>query len=359
MLKIFAFAFIISMIFTWLTIRIASRFGILDKPNERKIHSKPVPLLGGVAIFASYALALLVNFRFSWQLKGVVIASFLILLAGLWDDIRELPAGVRLVVQILCSLLVVWFGVRLNIVPDQVPLAGVIDTVITVIWIVGITNALNFMDGIDGLAGGLAFIAAMAFFTIAYQTGQGYFAFLAITLAGACLGFLIFNFHPAKIFLGDTGSSFLGFSLASLAVMGEWAEKNPIVALSIPLLILAVMIFDMIYISISRIYQKKVRTFREWIEYVGMDHLHHRLMGLGLNQVQAVSFIYLISVIFALSALVLKEATTYQAILLLGQCSLMLVIVTVLMLIGRKNFDKSHFSEERLKEVEDSNSFEQ
>ncbi|MEA3488854.1 MAG: MraY family glycosyltransferase [Candidatus Omnitrophota bacterium] len=326
----------------------------MDNPGQRKIHQKPIPLLGGIAIFASYSLALLLNFHFSWELKGVVIASFLILAAGLWDDVRELPAWVRLFVQIFCSLIVVWFGVRLNIVPDHLPFARSLETVITVIWIVGITNALNFMDGIDGLAAGLAFIASGAFFIVAYQTGQGYFAFLSIALAGACLGFLFFNFHPAKIFLGDAGSSFIGFSLASLAVMGEWAESNPIVALSIPLLILAVLIFDMIYISISRIAHGKVRNFREWIEHVDMDHLHHRLIGLGLTQVQAVFFIYLVSIVFALGALVLKNATTLQALLLLLQCFFVLVIVTVLMLVGRRNIRKNLFSGDRLKEIEDN-----
>ena len=134
--------------------------------------------------------------------------------------------------------------------------------------------------------------------------------------------------------------------------MGEWAEDSPIVAFSIPILILAVLIFDMIYISVSRIYRKSVRNFREWIEFVGQDHMHHRLIGLGLSGVQALFFIYFVCVVFALGALALKDATVEQALLLVVQCAFVLVIVTVLMLVGRKNIDKSHFLEERLKEVE-------
>ena len=356
MLKIFLFACISSVIFTWIAIRVAGKFNILDYPDPRKIHARPIPLLGGLAVFAAFALALIVNFHFSWALKGVAIASSLVMLSGLWDDVRSLPAAVRLLVQVACALLVVWFGVRLNIIPDRFSFAYPLEVVITVLWIVGITNAMNFMDGIDGLAGGIAFIASCAFFVIALQTGQRYFAFLNIALAGACFGFLFFNFPPAKIFLGDAGSSFLGFALASLAVMGEWAENSPIVAFSIPILILAVLIFDMIYISVSRIYRKKVRNFREWIEYVGQDHMHHRLIGLGLSRVQALLFIYFVCIVFALGALALKDATTAQALLLVLQCAFVLVIVTVLMVVGRNNIDKSRFFEDRLREVEGSHS---
>ena len=342
MLKVFILAFLGSIVFTFLAILIAKKFNIVDSPSARKVHTKPTPLLGGVAIFAAFILALLLNFSFSWELKGIVIAASIILLSSLVDDVKELPASIRLIVQVLCALVVISFGVRLNIIPDQTPLAVTIEAIITVIWIVGITNAMNFLDGIDGLAGGISFIAAGTFFVIAYQTGQIYFAYLNIALAGACLGFLFFNFHPAKIFLGDAGSSFLGFTLASLAVMGEWAEKSPIVALSIPLLILVVLIFDTAYISVARIYQGKVKNFKEWIEYVGQDHLHHRLMGLGLSQVQAVVFIYIVCLVFSLGALVLKHATILQAVLLLAQCVLVLTIVTVLMIIGRKNIEESN-----------------
>ena len=351
MLNIFLFSFICSVIATGIAIKIAKKFNILDQPAERKIHARPVPLLGGVAIYFAFVTAILVNFHFSWELKGVVISATFIMLAGLWDDIKELSAAARLVVQVLCSLVVVAFGVYINIVPDRWPFAFPLEVLITVLWIVGITNALNFIDGVDGLAAGITIIAAGTFFVIGYQTGQPYFVFLNIALVGACLGFLIFNFHPAKVFLGDAGSSFLGFTIASLAVMGEWAEGRPIVALSVPLLVLAVLIFDMIYISISRIAHKKVRNFKEWIEYVGNDHLHHRLMGLGLSQRQTVFFIYLVCTVFALGALVLKKATTFQAVLLVLQSALVLVIVSILMIVGRSHMDRSRFYEDRLKEI--------
>ncbi|MBD3425632.1 MAG: undecaprenyl/decaprenyl-phosphate alpha-N-acetylglucosaminyl 1-phosphate transferase [Candidatus Omnitrophica bacterium] len=347
MFKIFIFAFAGSVIFTWIAIRVARKFDIMDRPTERKVHSEPVPLLGGLAIYAACMLAILLNFHFSLALKGVVIASSIMLVSGLVDDINDLPAWMRLIIQLVCAVIVIMFGVRLNIIPDHLPFAVLLEGVITVIWIVGITNALNFLDGIDGLAAGLMVIASGTFFIIAYQTAQPYFAFLSAALAGSSLGFLLFNFNPAKIFLGDAGSSFLGFMIASLAVMGEWAENKPIVALSIPLLILALLIFDMIYISVSRIAQGRVRTFREWIEYVGKDHLHHRLMWLGFTQRQTVFFIYLVSLVFSLGALALHKATTVQALLLLLQGIMILVIVTVLMLVSKDHIDKSRAYDHR------------
>lgn len=341
MLNVFIFSFFSSIIFTWLTIRIAKRFKILDYPSERKVHTDPTPLLGGVAIYIAYMLALLLNFHFSWELKGIVIAASFILLLGVMDDIKEFSALGRLFIQVACAFLVVSFGVDLNVIPQTVSFHNEINILITIIWIVGITNAMNFIDGLDGLACGITAIASGTFFIIAYQTGQNYFAFLNIALLGACLGFLLFNFKPAKIFLGDAGSSFLGFSIASLAVMGEWAEKSPVVALSIPLLTLAVLIFDVVYISVSRIAKKQVKNFEEWIEYVGKDHLHHRLVAMGFTKVQTVLFIYLISMVFAIAALVLKKATTYQATLLVIQGVFVLVIIAGLMIVGQKHIDES------------------
>ena len=342
MIKIFLLAFTGSVIFTWVAIKVAEKLDIMDHPDERKVHAKPVPLLGGVAIFAACMLSILLNFSFSIELKAVVVASFVILLSGLIDDIRGLSTLIRLGVQIICSVIIIFFGVRLNIIPDNFPFAVLIESVITVLWIVGITNAFNFMDGIDGLAAGLMVIASGTFFIVAYQTNQPYFAFLSLALAGSSLGFLVFNFNPAKIFLGDAGSNFLGFMIASLAVMGEWAERKPIVALSIPLLVLALPIFDTLYVMVSRATQGKSKTFRECLDYVGKDHFHHRLMGLGFSQRQTVMFAYLICMVFSLGALTLQRAATVgQAILLLFQACFILIIVTVLMLVSKDKIDKS------------------
>jgi len=325
-----------------MAITIAKKTGVFDYPSARKVHTHPTPLLGGIAVFCAFAIALFVNFHFSLQLKGIVIASFLLMLTGLADDIWKLSAYFRLIIQLVCSLIVIFCGISLRIVPTGVPYYHILNCGITIFWIIGITNALNFMDGMDGLASGIVFIFSSVFAVIAYQTDQPYFAVLNIALAGACLGFLVFNFHPAKIFLGDAGSSFLGFAVASLAVMGEWADNNSIVSLSIPILVLSILIFDMVYITISRIATKRVRNFREWVEYVGKDHLHHRLVSLGFTEVQAVLFIYFIVVAFAMGALSLRHASTYEAIVLLVQSSFMLIAVSILMVVGRLNVEKGH-----------------
>jgi UDP-GlcNAc:undecaprenyl-phosphate/decaprenyl-phosphate GlcNAc-1-phosphate transferase len=339
MLRIFLISFIGSVVFTRIAMTLSEKLGILDHPDPRKIHSKAMPLLGGAAIFCSYMAALLINFHFSWKLKGVVIASTLIFLTGIIDDIKDVPAGARLLTQIAASCILIYFGVHLKVIPNTVPLYWYMNAVITVVWVVGITNAVNFIDGVDGMAAGVALIASGTFFVIAYQTGQSYFAFLNIALAGSCLGFLFYNLPPARIFLGDSGSGLLGFSLASFAAMGDWARDNRIVSLSIPVLVLAILIFDMAYISIARVHQGKVRNFKEWIEYVGRDHLQHRLMALGLSPVQTVFFVYLVCVIFSISAIVLKGADTFQAMMLITQCALILAVMAFLMIVGRKNLN--------------------
>ncbi|MBD3379935.1 MAG: hypothetical protein GF408_05675 [Candidatus Omnitrophica bacterium] len=341
MLQLLLSSFLLSIVFTFSAIYVAKKKAILDRPSERKIHEKPVPLLGGVAVFSAFAAALLLNFRFSAELKGVCIASFFIMVSGLLDDLKDTSASFRLLVQVLCALVVVKSGVFLRIIPADIPFQYLIEVIVTVVWIVGITNAVNFMDGADGLAAGMACIVSATFFGIAYFTGQVYFSFINLALLGACLGFLVFNKRPARIFLGDAGSSFLGFSLGVFAVMGEWAENKPIVALSIPLIVLAIPIFDVIYITVARIGRGKVKTFRQWIEYVGKDHLHHRLMSLGFSQGQTVFFILSLNAALALGALVLKGASTYQAVLLLLQCASFLLIVTVLMLAGRNMGEKN------------------
>lgn len=252
-LFLLVFSFLLAFLSTKVIGRIATKLKILDHPNERKIHKKPIPLLGGLAIFVAYVGTIVFNFNFSRELKGVVIGGTIILIIGLIDDIKHIPATWKLISQVLASSILILYGVKLSFLPNTWwGNAG--EVLLTVIWVVGITNAVNFFDGMDGLATGLTVIGSLSFFIVAEITGQSYLGFLTIALAGSCMGFLKFNFRPASIFLGDAGSTFLGFTLAGIAVMGGWAEKNPKVALSLPILILSVFIFDMIYITIARVW---------------------------------------------------------------------------------------------------------
>jgi UDP-GlcNAc:undecaprenyl-phosphate GlcNAc-1-phosphate transferase len=206
-----------------------------------------------------------------------------------------------------------------------------------VLWFVTVTNAVQFLDGMDGLAAGLGAIAGLFFSLAALRTGQPYLMFLAAALVGACLGFLPYNFRPggASIFLGDGGASFIGFTLAGLAVMGEWSEHDPVVALLTPTLILAVPLFDILFVSVARVVQGKVRTLAEWLAYTGRDHIHHRFEALGLGRAQSVLLIYFIAATLGLSAMVLSEARPGEAWLVLVQAGCVLTIVAILEAVGR------------------------
>jgi len=329
------FSFLLAFLSTKVIRRIATKLKILDHPNERKIHKKPIPLLGGLAIFVSYVITIFLNFSFSRELKGVVIGGTIILIIGLIDDIKHIPATWKLISQVLASSILILYGVKLSFLPSTWwGNAG--EVLLTVIWVVGITNAVNFFDGMDGLATGLTVICSLSFFIVAEITGQQYLGFLTIALAGSCLGFLKFNFKPASIFLGDAGSTFLGFTLAGIAIMGGWAEKNPIVALSLPILVLSVLIFDMIYITIARVWDGRVRNFKEWIEYTGKDHLHHRLVALGFNETQTVLLIYLIAACLGLGGINLLATEDLKIYFEFIQAFFIFMIVVILMITGKK-----------------------
>ncbi len=332
---LFLFAFLLSFLLTPVIRFLATKLKILDIPNERKIHQNPVPLLGGVAIYISYVVTVFLNFSFSIELKGVILGGTIVLLVGLIDDIWNISATLKLASQILASSILIVYGVKLSFLPNNWWGNGG-EIILTVIWVVGIINAVNFFDGMDGLAAGLTAICSVCFFIVAAITHQAYLGFLAIALAGSCLGFLKFNFKPATIFLGDTGSTFLGFTLAGIAVMGGWAEKNPKVALSLPILILSVFIFDMIYITIARILDGKVRNLKEWIEYTGKDHLHHRLVNLGFSEIETVLFIYLIAACLGISGINLKTNGDLKIYFELLQGFYIFIIVVILMFTGRK-----------------------
>jgi UDP-GlcNAc:undecaprenyl-phosphate GlcNAc-1-phosphate transferase len=335
-LFLLVFSFLLAFVLTLVFRRIATKFKILDHPEKRKIHETPIPLLGGLAIYISYVVTIFLNFSFSPELKGVILGGTVILLVGLIDDVKKLPATWKLMAQILAAGILMLYGVRLSFLPNNWWGIGG-EILLTLLWIVGIANAVNFFDGMDGLAAGSIAICSLSFFIVALMTHQAYLAYLTVALAGSCLGFLLFNFKPASIFLGDAGSTFLGFTIAGIAVMGDWAMDNPKVALSLPLLILSVFIFDLVYISLSRIYSGRVKNFREWIEYTGKDHLHHRLVALGLTEPQAVLFIYLIAACMGISGILLRATGDIVIFLEILQGVIIFAIIVFLMRTGRKS----------------------
>lgn len=335
-------SYLFSMLSVPILIHLSFRYNILDLPDTRRVHSDPTPRIGGVAIFAAVYILTLNYWMLDKALLGICLASSIIFVMGLADDIKGLPSYVKLAGQILAASIVIYFGVSITFIPDTWFGSRVIEIGITIFWIIGVMNAINFLDGIDGLVTCLGIICAALFFILAYATYQRYVAYLCIILCSACLGFLPFNFkfwrkgRKGVIFLGDSGSTLIGFLLATIAIMGTWAVHNPIVALSTPMLILGVSIFDMIYTTVSRVKNGQVKTVREWLEYVGKDHFHHRLMQLGFSERRAVFFIVLITTVIGMSALIIPRAGGAGAVLLLAQAFCIFIMVVMLMLTGRR-----------------------
>ena len=337
-LHILLFAFLGAGALTPLMAHLSHQWGLVDHPSDRKIHTHPTPRLGGVAVYLGFLGSVLLNSILPDWMIATLAAGSLLLIVGLIDDIWELPASSKLVAQLVAAGIVIATGNVLTLFPNG-PAGDVANVMLTLLWIVGITNAFNFFDGMDGLATTLAILIAGFMGAVAFETNQPGLGWLAIAIIGAGLGFLPYNFRgrkPAVIFLGDGGATFLGFTLACLAVKGNWADHSPIVSFSNPLLIFGVLIYDMIHITAERVATGKVRSIKEWLDYVGKDHLHHRLeRALGSRQA-SVAMICLMTICLGLAALALRHAETAEALLLLVQACLITAMITILEWSGRR-----------------------
>jgi len=339
-LYIFLFSLSLSYLLTPLMRLIALKFDILDHPHGRKIHDNATPLLGGAAIVVAFTVSFIANMVLQRHIAILLCGGIAVAFVGFLDDWKGVPASLKLLIQICVVLVLAYEGIVLDLFPIRTTWGFWLNLLFTVIWIVGITNAMNFFDGMDGLATGLGAIMATFIGIVAFQTNQPFMGWMAIAILGSCLGFFPYNFrlkHSAIIFLGDGGSTFLGFMLAGLAVEGYWSDMNRIVSFANPVLIFWVLIFDMIYITVERVLSGKVKTLREWIDYVGTDHLHHRLYVLLGNKWKAVLTIFLFSMILGLSSIALRNARMIDSILLVAQASLISIIFSVLEYAGRRN----------------------
>ncbi|MGD9026336.1 MAG: hypothetical protein PVG52_15905, partial [Desulfobacterales bacterium] len=318
---------------------IAKKLNILDIPDARKLHKNATPLLGGAVVFIGFSVSLLLNGIFSEQVLMILLTALILFTIGIIDDSKGISAALKLAVQMICALLVMSCGIVLRVLPTDMGFWGMIGNyLLTIFWIIGITNAMNFFDGMDGLAGGLGALISFFLCVVAFQTAQPFLGWIAVAMLGACLGFLPFNFRlnkNAAIFLGDAGSVVIGFILACLAVYGDWAQNDPVVALVSPVLIFWILIFDMVHITIDRIVTGKVKNFKQWIDYVGKDHLHHRLANVMGGRKQSVLFIYWLAICLGTSAVVLRNARPMDALLLIIQDCIMVVLITVLERRGR------------------------
>lgn len=300
----------------WVT-RAAYKFGHFDPVDARKMHSTPIPRLGGIAIFLGVMASLLVVklltpgdlFPADGPLRGILAGATICFLVGVVDDIKPLGAKVKLFGQIAAAVLAYILGVRIEFLSHPqgglwvLPLyfgLPIISVAITAFWVVGITNTINLIDGLDGLAAGVSLIGGLTLAIIALETNQPMSAVIALALAGATIGFLRYNFNPAKVFMGDGGSLFLGFALASVSIMGV-LKLVTAVTLVLPLLILGVPIFDTAFAIVRRIWNRRP------IFSPDRGHLHHRLIGAGLSHRNAVIMIYGVSLLMAGTALLLLK----------------------------------------------------
>ncbi len=286
---IFLTALIFSIVGTPIARRIALYVGVVDAPAARKMHAAPVPLLGGAAIYASFmvGLILLGDRAYIRELIGILLGATLVSLFGLADDHWGLHAYLKLGGQLLAGVVLLLGGTQVNLFPSH----AWINWAITLLWVVGMTNALNLLDNMDGLSGGVTTVAA-AFFMLLAALGnppQVLVGAMAAALVGACVGFLRYNLNPATIFMGDTGSLFLGFVLAALGIKLRFPNNVPWITWLVPVCVLALPIFDTSLVFVSRILRGK-----NPLTTPGKDHLSHRLVALGLTRREAVLTCYLI-----------------------------------------------------------------
>ena len=330
----FLISFLVVYFSTFFLRKLAVRFSIVDVPDGKKIHETPTPLLGGLAILLGVGITLCLNPQVVKGFSSILIGATIILLVNLIDDIRRLSARFRFSVELIVALAVVLSGVRISFLPPG--FWGYLgEVVITIIWLVGVANAFNYLDGMDGLATGSAAINASFFALILYRTHQGNLGILSVILVAACLGFLPHNLRKARIFLGDAGSTFLGFMFAGIGVLGNWAEDG-FVKISIPILVLGVPIFDMVFTTILRIKEHKVRTVIQWLKYGGKDHFHHYLVDLGFLPLGAVLFIWAITFSLGLGAVMVSNDRAWEGVLTLLQTSIIFMVIGVLIVVGKR-----------------------
>ena len=331
----FIISFLAAFLFLPLLRALAVRFDILDFPGKRKIHKVATPLLGGAALYIGLVAGLFFNTPNIFLFLPVILGATLIFILGMTNDIIELPARLRFLCQFLIALIVVCMGVHVDFVP-KCCWKDLLDALVTVIWFVGITNAYNYLDGLDGLAAGSVVINLLCFSVILYMTGQYSLGLLAISLVASCVAFLPYNFRRRKMFLGEAGSTFLGFILAGIGLVGNWAGDDA-VKISIPILVLGVPIFDMIFTTVMRIREGKVRNLIEWLRYGGKDHFHHYLIALGFKPIGSVVFIYCITLSLGISAIVVSKGTATEGLLGIIQASIILSMIGILIVVGKRH----------------------
>ena len=332
--------FLASLLLVPLVKKIAHHVNAIDIPNERKVHKVPMPRMGGLAIFGAFILGYMLFAKTSIQMLSILIAGFVIVLTGIVDDINPLRARTKFVFQIIAGCIVVFYG---NICLNSIDLFGMtlnfpvpLNYIITILFIVGITNAINLIDGVDGLASGVSSIYFLTIAIIAFILNkmQGLDTTLSLIMLGSTLGFLVHNFNPAKIFLGDTGSLFLGFTISVIALLGF--KGTTLTSLIVPLLVLAIPIID----TVLAIFRRLLKG--ENIGAPDKEHFHHQLLNMKFGVKSTVLIIYGINILFASVSVfyVLGDSKIAVAIYAVLMILLLFVVIKTNILFEHKKKDK-------------------
>ena len=341
----FILTFSIVIMITPLIKNLAFKIGAIDRPSGRKVHQKVMPRLGGLAIVIGVIVGMIVSRPSSPYMFHIIIGGLIITLVGVIDDIFQIRATEKLAGQMIAAIVVVSSGLKIDMI--NLPISGFIEFgfwayPFTVIWIVGITNAMNLIDGLDGLAAGVSSIALTSILFMAILDGQWLVVSLAIILIASTTGFLVYNFHPAKIFMGDTGSLFLGYSISVLSMLGLF-KNIAIFSFVIPIVILGVPIFDAIFAILRRVLKRK-KLFSP-----DKSHLHYCLLELGFSHKKSVLIIYGISAFFGFSAIIFSATTMWTGISVVAVVTILLRLLAlhkpqqkvfqhlILRLIGQKD----------------------
>ncbi|NMA49548.1 MAG: undecaprenyl/decaprenyl-phosphate alpha-N-acetylglucosaminyl 1-phosphate transferase [Tissierellia bacterium] len=310
----FVATFLLALVLTPVVIKFAVKIGAMDIPkDDRRVHRIAMPLMGGLAMYIAVVIGMLLFLPKDRKFLAILIGATLILISGIKDDIKGTTPKEKLFYQILAASVAIWGGISIENITNPFVQGSTgfalswLTIPITLFWIVGITNTLNLIDGLDGLAGGVAFISSFSFMLVALKMELGFIGVLAALVAGACLGFLPYNFNPAKIFMGDTGSLFLGYMLAIISIEGA-LKSVATIAMIIPIIILGVPIFDTTFAIFRRV------SKGQSIMTADKSHLHHRLLEKGFTQKKTVLILYAISGVFGLFAVLISKVNSSQAV---------------------------------------------
>ncbi|MBB6454515.1 UDP-GlcNAc:undecaprenyl-phosphate GlcNAc-1-phosphate transferase [Salirhabdus euzebyi] len=339
--------FVTALAITPLIKMLAYKIGATDNPDHRKVHQVVMPRLGGLAIFMSFILGvLIINPSEHFHLPiidlsttsihlPIVIGSFIIIFTGICDDIIQISPKWKLLGQLVAAIIVVVVGdIRLEFINlpfgGQLSFGEYLSIPITLIWIIGITNAINLIDGLDGLAAGVSAIALFSIAGMAVMMGNPYVMVMALIVGVSALGFLVFNFYPAKIFMGDTGALFLGYMISVLSLLGF--KNVTFVSLIVPILILAVPILDTAFAIIRRLINKQPLSSPD------KSHMHHCLIRIGYTHKQTVLVIYLMSAMFGIAAFIFSQTTIWGSFIVL-----LFILVAVELLVEKIGLIKEDY----------------